>query len=114
MDAQKRAEINHRHYISKKKYLKFYYHERWKEICEERKKAMSEYYERNKAMYAKEQAVIKTVRLEKGWSMKRLATEIGRSTGSVGHYETGRVKAPWADLIKAMPELEGRVNVEVL
>ena len=111
MDANEKRERQHRYYIDSKRYLRKYNQERWKRICDARKKAMQEYYERNKALYAKEQAIIKEVRESKNWSMRTLGEQIGKSAASVCHYETGRVKAPWDDLIRVMPELkEAREN----
>lgn len=129
MDAEVRREYNSRYYrehleerrayarayyaLRKKRLLSLHPDDYYKEAAQ-RSATSKACRERNMALYAKKQRVIRDARQARGWRQRDLAERLGVTQVSVRYYESGAVKAPWDKLIAVMPELkELRRNVQM-
>lgn len=52
------------------------------------------------------QEVIRQARKARGWTQKDLAKRLYVAKAMIYRYETGRIKAPWDELYRVLPELE--------
>ena len=63
-------------------------------------------HEQNREKYERTQRVITFARKRAGLSQREVAAKIYVATGTLSHYELGRLKAPWEALEKVLPELK--------
>jgi ribosome-binding protein aMBF1 (putative translation factor) len=121
MDAEVRREYNSRYYrehleerraygrayyaLRKKRLLSLHPDDYYKEVAQ-RSASSKASRERNMALYAEKQRVIRDARQARGWLQKDLAEKLGVTQACVRYYECGAVKAPWDKLTAVMPELQ--------
>ena len=63
-------------------------------------------HERNRKKLERTQRVITFARKRAGLRQREVAAKIYVATGTLAHYEVGRLKAPWEALEKVLPELK--------
>lgn len=69
--------------------------------------------EANKQKYAKTQGVIRIARKQAGLTQKELGHLCGLSHSMICYWESGKQKANWDVLFRALPQLRGMVETEV-
>lgn len=69
--------------------------------------------EANKQKYAKAQGVIRIARKQAGLTQKELGCLCGLSHSMICYWESGKQKANWDVLFRALPQLRGMVETEV-
>ena len=67
-------------------------------------------FNRNKRRYGPKQAVIREMRLARGWTQKGLADRMGLSYKTIACWEQGKNPANWERLYQVMPELQETAN----